>query len=162
MTKVRTLALVDDDAAILDSLGLFFTRRGIVTSIYPDAEAMLATLQEGADFDCVVADVRMPGLSGLELLKAIVARPAAPPVVLITGHGDIAMAVQAMQQGTYDFIAKPFASDHLASVVRRAADKRRLALQVRALRRQLEQRQGIEAMLLGRSAAMERRSVSVT
>ncbi|MEF7614571.1 sigma-54 dependent transcriptional regulator [Aquincola sp. MAHUQ-54] len=104
----------------------------------------------------VLCDVRLPGASGLEWQRELHALDPELPVILITGHGDIAMAVQAMQEGAYDFIGKPFASDHLVSVVRRAADKRRLALQVRSLREQLEHRQGIEATLIGRSAAMER------
>lgn len=161
MTKVRTLALVDDDAAILDSLGLFFTRRGIVTSVYPNAEDLLAALQEGADFDCVVSDVRMPGLSGLELLKAIVARPAAPPVVLITGHGDIAMAVNAVKMGAFDFLEKPFDEEQLLATACRAVEEtaaRRLTQQEREQKRALfaslppRQRQVLELVAAGLSA----------
>jgi two-component system C4-dicarboxylate transport response regulator DctD len=76
--------------------------------------------------------------------------------VLITGHGDIAMAVQAMREGAYDFLEKPCSSEQLAAVVRRAADKRQLALEVASLKRQLESWPGIQATLLGRSAAMQR------
>jgi two-component system C4-dicarboxylate transport response regulator DctD len=77
-------------------------------------------------------------------------------VILVTGHGDIAMAVQAMRRGAYDFIAKPYSSDQLVTVVRRAAEKRRLTLQVQALRDEMEQWHGIQALLLGRSAQMQK------
>ena len=77
-------------------------------------------------------------------------------MILITGHGDIAMAVQAMRDGAYDFIEKPCTSERLVSVVRRAADKRKLVLEVHSLRSQLEGWQGIKATLIGRSAQMER------
>lgn len=161
MNKVMTLALVDDDAAILDSLGLFFAGKGIATSIYHDAESILATLQEGADFDCVVADMRMPGLSGLDLLKAIVARPAAPPVVLITGHGDIAMAVNAVKIGAFDFLEKPFDEEQLLATACRAVEEtaaRRLTEQEREQKRALfaslppRQRQVLELVAAGLSA----------
>ncbi|WP_046115447.1 sigma-54-dependent transcriptional regulator [Aquincola tertiaricarbonis] len=151
--------LVEDDEDVRIGCRQALELAGFPVQAHASVEAARGALQpEPAALLPVVVlcDVRLPGTSGLDWQRELQALDAELPVILITGHGDIAMAVQAMQQGTYDFIAKPFASDHLASVVRRAADKRRLALQVRALRRQLEQRQGIEAMLLGRSAAMER------
>ncbi len=120
MDKVRTLALVDDDAAILDALGLFFAQNGIESSTFSDARTLLDQLAAGEDFDCIVADIRMPGMSGMDLLKNIVARPAAPPVVLITGHGDIAMAVSAVKIGAFDFLEKPFNEERLLDTARRA------------------------------------------
>ncbi len=104
----------------------------------------------------VVCDVRLPGISGLAWQAELRRLDAELPVVLITGHGDIAMAVQAMRDGAYDFIEKPCSAEHLVTVVRRAADKRRLAIEVRSLKRQLESWPGIQATLLGRSAAMQR------
>jgi two-component system C4-dicarboxylate transport response regulator DctD len=94
-------------------------------------------------------------MSGTDWLNEIRAIDADLPVILVTGHGDIAMAVQAMRQGAYDFIEKPFSSEHLVAVVRRAAEKRYLTLQVQALRDQLENWHGIQAVLLGRSAQMQ-------
>ena len=94
-------------------------------------------------------------MSGLELLT--LAREIDPtlPVILVTGHGDIAMAVQAMKAGAYDFVEKPFSSDYFTGVVQRALEKRRLTFEVHELRRKLEDRQGIERVLIGNSAGIE-------
>ena len=104
----------------------------------------------------VVCDVKLPGTSGTAWAQELHRMDPELPVILITGHGDIAMAVQAMRDGAYDFIEKPCSSERLASVVRRAAEKRRLVLEVLSLRRQLEGWQGIRAALIGRSTQMER------
>ncbi len=104
----------------------------------------------------VVSDIKLPGSSGLAWLKEIQNLDKELPVILVTGHGDIAMAVQAIRDGAYDFVAKPFSADHLTAVVRRAVDKRRLTLQVASLRHQLRARDGIESVLIGKSLAMER------
>jgi two-component system C4-dicarboxylate transport response regulator DctD len=104
----------------------------------------------------VVSDIRLPGMDGMDLLKAIRAIDADLPVVLITGHGDVSLAVQAMKDGAHDFIEKPFSPDYLVEVVRRALDKRRLTLEVRQLRARLESRDQLEGKLIGRSAAMVR------
>ena len=110
----------------------------------------------------VVCDVRLRGKSGLEWQSDLHRLDQDLPVILITGHGDISMAVQAMRNGAYDFIEKPCSSEQLVSVVRRAAEKRRLTLEVRSLRSALADRQGIEASLLGRSPQIQevRRLVS--
>ena len=94
-------------------------------------------------------------MSGLELLEH--ARSIDPdlPVILVTGHGDISMAVQAMRHGAYDFLEKPFASEVLVGTVQRALEKRRLTFEVQELRRKLDDRQSIESILIGGSAPME-------
>jgi len=104
----------------------------------------------------VVCDVKLPGMSGVAWLSEIRAIDNDVPVIFVTGHGDIAMAVQATREGAYDFIEKPCSSEHLVSVVRRASEKRRLSLEVSTLREQLEGRRGIQATLIGHSAQMER------
>ena len=153
-TAIRVI-FVEDDEDVRIGCRQALELAGFEVEAFASVEAARPRVQAGQPL-LVLCDVRLPGTSGLDWQRELQALDAELPVILITGHGDIAMAVQAMQEGTYDFIGKPFASDHLVSVVRRAADKRRLALQVRALREQLEQRQGIEATLLGRSPAMER------
>ncbi|HJV50635.1 MAG TPA: sigma-54 dependent transcriptional regulator [Noviherbaspirillum sp.] len=104
----------------------------------------------------VVSDIRLPGMDGMALLKEIQAIAPDLPVVLITGHGDVSLAVQAMKHGAHDFIEKPFSPDYLVEVVRRALDKRRLTLEVRQLRARLESREQLEGKLIGRSPAMLR------
>lgn len=102
----------------------------------------------------VVSDIRLPGMDGMALLAELQAIDPELPVVLITGHGDVSLAVQAMKGGAHDFIEKPFSPDYLVEVVRRALDKRRLTLEVRQLRARLESRDALEARLIGRSPAM--------
>jgi two-component system, NtrC family, C4-dicarboxylate transport response regulator DctD len=103
----------------------------------------------------LVSDVKLPGMDGLALLRHVMSVDPALPVILVTGHGDISMAVQAIREGAYDFIEKPFSSERLTEVVQRALEKRRLSLEVQSLRQRLENRQGMEATILGRSPAIE-------
>jgi len=102
----------------------------------------------------VVSDIRLPGRDGLSFMRDVVVIDRALPVILITGHGDVATAVSAMRDGAYDFIQKPFSSQLLVEVVHRALDKRSLALEVRGLKRQLAAFGGLEARLIGRSEGM--------
>ena len=110
-----------------------------------------------ADFPgIIVSDIRLPRMDGLTFQRELTRVDAELPVVLITGHGDISMAVQAMKDGVYDFIQKPFPPEQLVEVVRRALEKRRLVLEVRELRHRLEGRDHIEARLIGQSSGMVR------
>lgn len=102
----------------------------------------------------LITDVRMPGKDGMDLLKAALEIDAQLPVVLVTGHGDVQLAVEAMRLGAYDFIEKPFASNHLIDVARRAIDKRRLTLENRQLRSAVAGRDRLEARLIGRAEVM--------
>ncbi|MDN5390805.1 MAG: sigma-54 dependent transcriptional regulator [Pseudomonas sp.] len=103
----------------------------------------------------VISDIRLPGMDGLELLKHLKARDRTLPVVLITGHGDISMAVGAMRDGAYDFMEKPFSPERLVDVARRALEQRSLAREVWSLRRQLAERDSLEGRIIGRSPAMQ-------
>jgi CheY-like chemotaxis protein len=85
------IALIDDDPAVLDSLQLYFSRRQIKASCFNAAEEFLAAVDRSERFDCVTSDVRMPGISGLELVRQLNARGLMTPIILITGHGDIDM-----------------------------------------------------------------------
>jgi two-component system response regulator AauR len=102
----------------------------------------------------VVSDIRLPGIDGMAWLRQLMRDDAELPVILITGHGDVAMAVQAMREGAYDFIQKPFLPDQLLAVVRRALDKRRLTLQVRQLKGQLARLDGLDSRVIGHSQPM--------
>ncbi|WP_244165841.1 two-component response regulator AauR [Pseudomonas abietaniphila] len=103
----------------------------------------------------VISDIRLPGIDGLELLKRLKERDRTLPVVLITGHGDVSMAVGAMRDGAYDFMEKPFSPERLVDVARRALEQRGLAREVWSLRRQLAERDSLEGKIIGRSAAMQ-------
>lgn len=104
----------------------------------------------------IVSDIKMPGIDGLELLDRALALDPDLPVILITGHGDVSMAVEAMRNGAYDFIEKPFASELLVDAVRRALEKRHLALENQSLRTALGEGSALEQRLIGRSPEMVR------
>jgi FixJ family two-component response regulator len=116
--------VVDDEAAIRESLAMLLRSVGLASRSYAGAQEFLDAWQpQGAE--CLVCDVRMPGMSGLELQEALSARSARLPVVLITGHGDVAMAVRAMKAGASDFIEKPFNDQVLLDAVNRALARAR-------------------------------------
>jgi len=126
--------LVDDDAPFRTALADSFEIAGIDIETHGDGQSALASLT--ADFPgIVVTDIRMPRIDGHAVMEALLARDPELPVILMTGHGDIGMAVAALKKGAFDFIAKPFAADHLISSVRRALEMRRLVLENRRLRR---------------------------
>ena len=124
------IALIDDDPAVLDSLALYLRRQGIAVDCFSTADGFVAHRASSPGFDCVVADVRMPGLSGLDLVRRFAAEGRATPVILITGHGDVDMAVGAIKLGAFDFIEKPFDESRLLESIRNAggqAQRRQLA-----------------------------------
>jgi two-component system response regulator FixJ len=108
--------IIDDDDAVRDSLDLLLSAAGFETITFESAEAFLAAPPKAAA-GCLLSDIRMPGMSGLELMESLHVRGAACPVVLITGHGDVPMAVEAMKRGAHDFIEKPFDDERLVSAV---------------------------------------------
>jgi two-component system response regulator FixJ len=111
--------VIDDEAPIRDSLAMLLRSVGLASSLFPDASGFLAAAPWQAHA-CVIADVRMPGMSGLELQETLRSRGAALPVIIVTGHGDIGMAVRAMKNGVADFIEKPFNGQVLLDAVHRA------------------------------------------
>jgi FixJ family two-component response regulator len=119
------IALIDDDAAVLDALRYYLARQTIRTSTFQAAKDFLEALDPHAPFDCVVSDVRMPGMSGLDLMKHLTERGFAGPVILITGHGDIDMAVGAIKSGAFDFIEKPFDEGRLLASIRHGTERMR-------------------------------------
>jgi two-component system, LuxR family, response regulator FixJ len=125
MAGANHVALIDDDDAVLDSLRLYLERSGVKVSCFSTADAFLAS-GDHESFDCITADVRMPGLSGLDLVRRLADMGNATPVILITGHGDVAMAVTAIKLGAFDFIEKPFDERRLLEAIRNATrDARR-------------------------------------
>ncbi|MDG1583150.1 sigma-54 dependent transcriptional regulator [Pseudomonas sp. GOM6] len=145
---------VDDEAAIREAVQQWLELSGLEVCTCESAAAALALVE--ADFaGVVVSDVRMPGTDGLQLLDALLQRDRDLPVIMVTGHGDVPMAVKALRQGAYDFIEKPFTPERLLDSLRRALDKRRLVLENRQLRAQVAATGRIEAELLGVSPAMQ-------
>jgi FixJ family two-component response regulator len=118
-------ALIDDDAAVLDALRYYLARQTIRTSTFQAAKDFLEALDRHEQFDCVVSDVRMPGMSGLDLMTHLNERGFAGPVILITGHGDIDMAVGAIKNGAFDFIEKPFDEHRLLASIREGTERMR-------------------------------------
>lgn len=154
MTATSTpIAFVDDDAELLAANGQTLALAGYEPQLYSSAEAALAAL--GPDFPgVVVSDLRMPGTSGLTLFRELKKRDPDLPVILVTGHGDIEMAVASLREGVYDFIAKPYPGDRLLASVGRAVEKRRLVIENRRLQAASEAEQG--AQLLGETPVMVR------
>lgn len=154
MTEPSPIILIDDDRALLRATSQTLELAGFAVSAFESPIEALAIID--ADFPgVVVSDVLMPRIDGLELFDRVRAIDPQLPVILITGHGDIPMAVKAIQDGAYDFIAKPFAADRLVQCVRRAIEKRGLVLENRALRKTTETEDG-DLPLIGQTPVMER------
>ncbi|MER9417648.1 sigma-54 dependent transcriptional regulator [Mesorhizobium sp. M0306] len=146
--------LIDDDRDLLKATAQTLELAGFSVSAFAVAAEALAGLDAGFA-GVVVSDIRMPQIDGLQLFNRVLRLDADIPVILVTGHGDIAMAVKAIKDGAYDFITKPFAADRLVQSVRRAAEKRRLVMENRALRDAAgEAQDGLP--LIGQTPAMER------
>ncbi|RQP22887.1 sigma-54-dependent transcriptional regulator [Piscinibacter terrae] len=148
------VVFVEDDASVRKSLSQTLTLAGFEVQACESAEAGLRHIVPGLR-GVVVSDVRLPRMDGVSLLAEIRKIDADIPVALITAHGDVSLAVQAMRAGAYDFLEKPFAPERLVDVVTRALERRSLSLEVKGLRSQLDHARGVEAMLLGRSPAIE-------
>ncbi|MFL6698257.1 MAG: sigma-54-dependent transcriptional regulator [Vitreoscilla sp.] len=148
------VALIDDDSAVRRSLTQTLELAGFEVSAFGSAEEGLATLEPGF-LGIVVTDVRLPNMDGMALMKHALQVDRSIPVILITAHGDVHLAVEAMRAGAYDFLEKPFAPERLVEVATRAMEKRVLSAEVLSLRRQLAAKRGIEATLLGRSPAVQ-------
>ncbi|WP_060482806.1 sigma-54 dependent transcriptional regulator [Pseudomonas sp. NBRC 111119] len=147
--------LVDDDPHLRQALSQTLDLAGLKVVTLAEAQGLAERIE--ADWPgVVVSDIRMPGIDGLQLLEQLRGLDSELPVLLITGHGDVPLAVQAMRAGAYDFLEKPFASDALLDSVRRALALRRLVLDNRSLRLALSDRQQLATRLVGQSPSMLR------
>ncbi len=149
------VVLIDDDPHLRQALSQTLDLAGLKILSLADANGVAALIERDWP-GVIVSDIRMPGIDGLELLQQLHAQDAELPVLLITGHGDVPLAVQAMRAGAYDFLEKPFASDALLDSVRRALALRRLVLDNRSLRLALSDRHELSARLVGQSPSMSR------
>ncbi len=116
--------VVDDDAAVRDSIRLLLHSVGLSARCFEDADSFLAAYDADA-LACIVLDIRMPGMSGLRLQEELNTRGSVQPIIFITGHGDIPMAVQAMRNGAADFIQKPFRDQDLIDCIHEALNSAR-------------------------------------
>jgi two-component system response regulator FixJ len=122
MRAETIIYVIDDDEAVRQSLEFLLKTAGIAVRGFESAKAFLEVLPQ-VNSGCIVTDVRMPEITGIELLKRVKEAKPDLPVIVITGHGDIALAVEAMKIGAIDFLEKPFDDDHLLNAVRSALDR---------------------------------------
>lgn len=147
------IILVDDEADVRLSTRQALDLAGFEVEDFAGAEPALNLVSFGF-VGLVVTDIRMPGMDGLTLMNRIHEIDTDIPVVLITGHGDVQLAVRAMREGAYDFVEKPFAGSQLAEIAVRAMDYRRIVLENRVLRAAAGQKDDMEQRLVGRSNVM--------
>ncbi len=149
------IAIVDDEKDMRQSISQWLALSGFETETFASAEDALKKV--GADYPgIVVSDIKMPGIDGMQFLKRLMSVDSSLPVIMITGHGDVPMAVEAMRVGAYDFLEKPFNPDKMTELAKRASNVRRTALDARALRRELSDGGTIMKKLVGSSPVMVR------
>lgn len=149
----QTVLLIDDDEAMRRSTEQALELADFTVQSFASAEAALPLI--GPAFTgAVISDIRMPGMDGMTLLERLTLSDRDLPVILITGHAEVSLAVEAMRRGAYDFIEKPFTTQRLAATLRRALDRRALVIENRRLRAVAGQRDDLEARLPGRSPAV--------
>ncbi|MBE7197796.1 MAG: sigma-54-dependent Fis family transcriptional regulator [Parafilimonas terrae] len=151
--RAARILFVDDEETVREAVEQWLTLAGHEVATFDAPEAALAEI-DPLFHGILVSDMRMPRTDGLAVLEQALARDPELPVLLVTGHGDVAMAVTAMQRGAYDFIEKPFEPERLVDAIGRACEKRYLTLRLRSLHA-VADRQGIESLLIGTSRAME-------
>ena len=155
MGQAMKVAIVDDEQDMRQSISQWLALSGFNTETYASAEDALKVV--GMDYPgVVVTDIRMPGMDGMGLLKRLMSQDSALPVIMITGHGDVPMAVEAMQIGAFDFLEKPFDPERMTELARKATSRRRLTLDNRALRREMASGGGIVDRLIGTSEPVQR------
>ncbi len=150
-----TVLLVDDEAMVRRSTEKWLEMAGFEVIGCESAKQALTYISESFR-GIVVSDVKMPEMDGLELMSSIVADIPGLPVVLVTGHGDVDMAISAMRKGAYDFIEKPFNPERLVETIQRACEKRRLMLENLRLQQHLASSSGIDKRLIGISPRIQR------
>jgi two-component system C4-dicarboxylate transport response regulator DctD len=149
------VVLIDDDPHLRGALSQTLDLAGLHVLALADAKGLASRIERDWP-GVVVSDIRMHGINGLELLAQLHTQDPELPVLLMTGHGDVPLAVQAMRAGAYDFLEKPFSSDAMLDSVRRALDLRSLVLDNRSLRLALSDRTQLSTRLVGQSAPMLR------
>jgi len=119
MSSMPKVYVIDDDAAMRDSLNFLLDAANFEVALFESATNFLEVLPR-LDFGCVISDIRMPGIDGIELLRRMKLLDSRFPIVIITGHGDVPLAVEAMKLGAVDFLEKPFEDDRLIGIIEAA------------------------------------------
>jgi DNA-binding NtrC family response regulator len=148
MPEGYRICVVDDDREMRDSLKDLLEAAGWHVDIYNRADAFLSAM-DAMNMDVILSDIRMPGISGMDLLKEVNKNHHACPVVLISAHGDIPMAVEAMQTGAYTFLEKPFDPRRLLTVLQHAALQHRMSMNTERLKERLAMLAGLDRVLIG-------------
>lgn len=142
MATEPVVHIIDDDEAARDSLSFLIDCAGIRVRTYPSAIAFLAAVP-GMEHGCIVTDVRMPEMSGVELIERLKAIGVTDPVIVITGHADVPMAIQAMKAGVADFLEKPFSDDAILEAIRAALARHHDQSEAEAERARIRERLAI-------------------
>lgn len=155
MADQITITIVDDEQDMRESISQWLSLSGYKTKTYSSADLALKDID--SDYPgIIISDIKMPGTDGISFLKKLQKIDSALPVILITGHGDVAMAVESMRIGAYDFLEKPFNPERMAELAKRAVHTRYLTLENRALRRELSDGTVLLRKLMGTSSVMAR------
>ncbi|WP_296419841.1 sigma-54-dependent transcriptional regulator [Pseudooctadecabacter sp.] len=155
MAQAMKIAIVDDEQDMRQSISQWLALSGYDTETFASAEDALKGV--GSDYPgIVVSDIKMPGMDGMQFLKKLKGVDSSLPVIMITGHGDVPMAVEAMRIGAFDFLEKPFNPDRMTELAKKATTARRLTLDNRELRRELSDGGALMKKLIGASPVMER------
>jgi len=144
---------IDDEDDMRIAHQQSFALADIEAQCFPDAESALVAMHSTLPL-MIISDIRLPGITGLQLLNTLQQKDADLPVVLITGHGDISMAVEAIRNGAYDFIEKPFASERLIEITRKAIEKRQLTLENRELKKALQSKDTLGPRIIGNTPSI--------
>ena len=155
MTKALKIAIVDDEKDMRLSISQWLALSGYDTESFASAKEALSTI-DSEYAGIVISDIKMPDMDGMQFLRKLMAQDSTLPVIMITGHGDVPMAVEAMRMGAFDFLEKPFNPDRMSELAQQASKARRLTLDNRALRRDLGDGPQLMKKLIGKSPAMER------
>ncbi|MDG1295158.1 MAG: response regulator, partial [Planktomarina sp.] len=155
MAQAMKIAIIDDEQDMRQSISQWLALSGFETETFASAGDALKGMS--ADYPgIIVTDIKMPGMDGMQFLRKVKGIDSNLPVIMITGHGDVPMAVEAMRIGAFDFLEKPFNPDTMTDLAKKATRARRLVLDNRQLRRELSSGSSIMEKLVGANGVMER------
>ena len=170
MSSMPKVYVIDDDAAMRDSLNFLLDAANFEVALFESATNFLEVLPR-LEFGCVISDIRMPGIDGIELLRRMKLLDSRFPIVIITGHGDVPLAVEAMKLGAVDFLEKPFEDDRLIGMIEAAIRQREPAAKDEAATRDIaaridslspRERQVMEGLITGLSNKMIARNYDIS